>query len=118
MGRIDEIIQERNDGHWNLTRFRSKVYDAFQAVEEAAFADGALTTKAKELIAVGISVQSNCESAMQLHIERAARQDATFEEALEAVEVGIEMGGGQAVAGAQFAFHVLGRLYPQEILRI
>ena len=118
MDRIDKIIQERNAGHWNLRRFRSKVYDAFQAIEEATFADGALTTKTKELIAIGIAIQSNCESAIQLHIERAAQQDATFEEALEAIEVGIEMGGAQAVAAARFAFFALNRMYPQEILRI
>ncbi len=32
---------------------------------------------------------------MQWHIEQAAKSGATFREVLEAVEVAIEMGGGQ-----------------------
>jgi AhpD family alkylhydroperoxidase len=118
MNRPDEIARQRNDGHWNLVRFRSKVYDASQAVEEATFTDGALSTKDKELIAVGIAIQSNSEPCIQNHIERAAEQGAVFEEVLEAIEVGIEMGGAPARESARFAFLVLDRIYSREILKI
>jgi AhpD family alkylhydroperoxidase len=118
MNRIDEIAQQRNDGHWNLVRFRSKVYDAAQAVEEATFADGTLSRKTKELIAVGIAIQSNSEPCIQNHVERAAEQGAPFEEVLEAIEVGIEMGGALARESARFAFLVLDRMYSREILKI
>ncbi len=118
MNRIDEIVQEDNDGHWNLMRFRSNVYDAYRALEDATFTDGALTTQAKELIAVGIAVQANSESGIQKHIARAAALGATFRETLEAIEVGITMGGGPAAASAQFAFHALDRVHGQEILKI
>jgi AhpD family alkylhydroperoxidase len=116
--RIDEIKQEQNNGHWNLMRCRSDAYDAYQALEQAAFEDGALSTKTKELIAVGISIQAACEPAIQQHIERAARQGASFEESLEAIEVGIVMGGSPAVASAHFAFHALDRVYSREILKL
>lgn len=76
-------------------------------MEAAAFADGALPKKTKELIAVGISVQINCESCMQWHIEQAVKAGATYEEILEAVEVGIEMGGGPATVSARFALQVM-----------
>ena len=64
--------------------------------------DGNLSKKIKELIAVGISVVSNCESCMEWHIKEAARSCATIEEVLEAVEVGMEMGGGLATTYASF----------------
>ena len=118
MDRVDELKQERNDGHWNLMRFRSDTDDAFQVLERTAFADGALSTKVKELMAVGISVQAGCESAISQHIERAAEQGASFEESVEAVEVGIVMGGSPAVAAAHYAFHVLDRIYSREILKL
>jgi AhpD family alkylhydroperoxidase len=45
------------------------------------------------LIAVGISVAIDCESCMQWHVEQAAKAGASMREVLEAVEVGMEMGG-------------------------
>jgi AhpD family alkylhydroperoxidase len=116
--RVSKIKQERNDGHWNLMRFRSDAYDAYQALEQIAFADGALSAKIKELMAVGISVQAGCDSATQQHIERAAEQGASFKESVEAIEVGIAMGGGPAAAAAHFAFHALDKVYSREILKL
>jgi AhpD family alkylhydroperoxidase len=116
--RVNEIKREQNDGHWNLMRFRSDAYDAYQALEQIAFRDGALSTKTKELMAIGISIQAGCDAAIEKHIERAAQQGASFEESVEAVEVGISMGGGTAVTSAHFAFHALDRVYSREILKL
>ena len=82
-------------------------------MEEAAFSDGTLSKKNKELIAVGISVVINCESCMQWHIEQSAEAGASMEEVLEAVEVGIEMGGGPATAYARFALDVMEYVFQQ-----
>jgi len=76
-------------------------------MERAAYADGALPKKHKELIAIGISVVKDCESCMQWHIQQAARSGASFEEVLEAVEVAIEMGGGPATVSARFALEAM-----------
>jgi alkylhydroperoxidase/carboxymuconolactone decarboxylase family protein YurZ len=48
---------------------------------------------------------------MQWHIEQAARANASFEEVLEAVEVGIEMGGGPATVAARFALEAMDAAY-------
>ena len=56
---------------------------------------------------MGISVVKDCESCMQWHIEQAASDGATFEELLEAIEVGIEMGGGPVTVSARFALQVM-----------
>ena len=118
MNRVSKIKQEQNDGHWNLMRFRSDAYDAYQALEKTAFADGALSTKTKELMAIGISIQAGCEPAIQQHIQLAAEQGASFEESVEAIEVGVAMGGGTAVASAHFGFHALDQVYSREILKL
>jgi AhpD family alkylhydroperoxidase len=76
-------------------------------MEQAAFSDGQLSSKHKELIAVDISVVIDCEPCMQWHIEQAAKAGATMAEVLEAVEVGIEMGGGPATVSARFALEVM-----------
>jgi len=45
--------------------------------------------------------------ACQWHVEQAAGAGATMREVLEAVEVGMEMGGGPATASARFALEVM-----------
>mgnify|MGYP001257467415 CR=1 FL=1 len=76
-------------------------------MEGAAFAEGDLSKKHKELIAVGISVVIDCESCMQWQIEQAALAGAIRREVLEALEVGMEMGGGPATASTRFALEVM-----------
>jgi AhpD family alkylhydroperoxidase len=107
MNKLEEITAKRKRAHAQLLACKSKVYEGFLSMEKAAYCDGALAKKHKELIAVGISVVKDCESCMQWHIEQAAADGATFEELLEAIEVGIEMGGGPATVSARFALEVM-----------
>jgi AhpD family alkylhydroperoxidase len=107
MTALETISEKRRKAHSQLLALQSKVYAGFLAMEKAAYADGALPKKHKELIALGISVVKNCESCMQWHIEQAALSGASFEEVLEAIEVAIEMGGGPATVSARFALDVM-----------
>jgi AhpD family alkylhydroperoxidase len=111
MSRLGELTGSRKKAHAKLLSLDSKVYKAFLDMEKAAFSDGALPKKTKELIAVGISVTNNCESCMQWHIEQAAKAGASEREVLEAVEVGIEMGGGPATVSARFALEVMDAVF-------
>ena len=111
MERIREICKQRKQAHERLLSLDSKVYKAFVGMEKAAYSDGALSKKTKELIAIGISVVMDCESCMQWHIDQAARAGATHREILEAVEVGIEMGAGRVTVSARFALEVMEAVY-------
>ncbi len=115
MDKVHEISRRRKQAHTKLQSLGSKVYDAFLQMEAATFSGGAPSKKVKELIAVGISVKSDCESCMQWHIDQAAAAGATMREVLEAVEVGIEMGGGPATVSARFALEVMERVFPGEV---
>jgi len=107
LNKLQVITAQRKRAHAQLLASKSKVYEGFLAMEKAAYCDGALSKQQKELIAVGISVVKNCESCMQWHIEQAAAGGASYEELLEAIEVGIEMGGGPATVSARFALDVM-----------
>jgi AhpD family alkylhydroperoxidase len=113
MDKLKEISTRREAAHNKLLSLKSKVYQTFLEMEEAAFSDGALPKKNKELIAVGISVLIDCESCMQWHIEQAAKAGASMQEVLEAVEVGMEMGGGPATVSARFALEVMEKVFKQ-----
>jgi alkylhydroperoxidase/carboxymuconolactone decarboxylase family protein YurZ len=54
---------------------------------------------------------TDCESCMQWHIEQAAKAGANQQEVLEAIEVGMEMGGGQATVSARFALEVMEHVF-------
>src|SRR3972149_372012 len=111
MSKLEEISKRRKTAHAKLISLKSKVYEAFLEMEKATFCDGALPKKFKELVAVGISVVIDCESCMQWHIEQAAKAGASMQEVLEAVEVGIEMGGGPVTVSARFALEVIDSVY-------
>jgi AhpD family alkylhydroperoxidase len=113
MDKLKEISEKRQKSHNKLLSLKSKVYETFLQMQEAAFCDGALPKKAKELIAVGISVVIDCESCMQWHIEQAAKSGANEQEVLEAIEVGIEMGGGPATVSARFALEVMETVFKE-----
>jgi AhpD family alkylhydroperoxidase len=109
MGKIEDIKKTRQWAHDFLLDKKSEVYEKFLEMEKATYKDGAVSRKNKELIAVGISVVINCESCMQWHVEQALICGANEKELIEAVEVGLEMGGGPATAHSRFALEVLDR---------
>ncbi len=111
MDKLEEITSKRKAAHARLVASKSKVYAAFLDMERAAYSDGALAKKQKELIAVGISVVMDCESCMQWHIEQAAAAGASRQEVMEAVEVAIEMGGGPATVSTRFALDVMDSVF-------
>jgi AhpD family alkylhydroperoxidase len=104
--KIEQIIKARQRANSFYLK-KSKVYQSFVKMEEATFADRELNKLQKELIAIGISVVINCESCMEWHIKQAMDSGASENEIIEAIEVGIEMGGGPATVSARFAMNVL-----------
>jgi AhpD family alkylhydroperoxidase len=108
---LESISKRRIEAHAEFLERGSAVYRAFLELEGAAFAEGELSKANKELIALGISVVIDCESCMQWHIERAVSAGASEGQVFEAVEVGIEMGGGPATASARFALQVMAEVF-------
>ena len=104
--KIDQIIKLRKKAHSFYSK-KSKVYKSFVEMENNTYINGALKKKEKELIAIGISVATNCESCMEWHIKQALDDGSSQDEILEAVEVGIEMSGGPGTVAARFAMNVL-----------
>lgn len=76
------------------------VMAAFGQFAGAALAEGAVSTKNKELIAVGISVFSRCEYCIIGHARNALKAGCTRQEILEAAGVATAFGGGPASAYA------------------
>ena len=80
----------------DLRRAIPDTYRAYGELHKAVLAPGALSTKAKELIALTIAITRECDGCIAAHAEGAARSGATTEEVAEAIGVAILMNGGPA----------------------
>ncbi len=74
------------------------VISAWRRFTAAAHADGALSHKHKELIAVAASIVKGCERCISYHVRGALAAGATSQEILEAAFVALIMDGGPALA--------------------
>jgi AhpD family alkylhydroperoxidase len=73
---------------------------AFDAFGKAVFADGALTAKCKQIIAVAVAHVTQCPYCIKGHTKAALRAGATEQELMEAIWVAAEMRAGGAYAHA------------------
>lgn len=90
------VLREMSPLHRNLRRAIPDVYRGFGELSSAAFAEGALDRRTKELIALAIGVVEGCDGCVASHGQAAARAGATREEAAEAIGVTFLMHGGPA----------------------
>ena len=83
-----------------------EVYQGFSAMASAAYADGALPKKVKELMALVVGVVEQCDGCIASHSRGAVRAGATRQEAAEAIGVAIAMHGGPATVHGPRAYDV------------
>ena len=70
---------------------------SFAQLNKHAMADGALSKRTKELIALGIAIGARCDGCITWHVLEALRAGAPRQELLETIGVALLMGGGPAV---------------------
>ena len=75
-----------------------EIYGAFRTFGQSVFADGALPSKTKELIAVAVAHVTQCPYCIRGHTELAMNKGATEQEVMEAIWVAAEMRAGAAYA--------------------
>ncbi len=89
-------------GFRDLNEVQPAAMDGFGRLHRGALADGALTRKNKELMALAIAVAQRCGDCVSIHAHDAIHAGATEDEVAEAVAVAVLMGGGPAaVYGAK-----------------
>lgn len=73
-------------------------FKGFVAFDEAAFAEGAIPVKYKELMAVAVALTTQCPYCIEIHGKRAKQAGATEEELAETTLVAAAIRAGGAVA--------------------
>ena len=79
----------------------------FIQLHKAGSTDGALDSKVKELIALGIAISVRCDGCIAFHVHDAFKAGATHEEIVETIGVAILMGGGPSVVYGSQALEAL-----------
>ncbi len=70
---------------------------SFTRLHKASTADGALSSKTKELIALSIAISVRCDGCIAYHVHDSLQAGASSEEILETIGVAVMMGGGPSV---------------------
>jgi AhpD family alkylhydroperoxidase len=95
-----DLTQKRKD-------LAPEIFTAFQAFSQRVFADGALPSKTKELIAVAVAHVTQCPYCIRSHTKRATLKGATGQEIMEAIWVAAEMRAGAATAHSSLAIDAI-----------
>jgi AhpD family alkylhydroperoxidase len=97
---IEMALQEYKEGIGNFTEKMPNIAKKYNAFTEACFAEGKLTQKEKQMIALGISVYSQDEYCIIYHAKGCLDQGCSEEEILEVIGVTAAFGGGAAMSQA------------------
>jgi AhpD family alkylhydroperoxidase len=95
-----ELAQKRRD-------LAPEIFGAFRTFGQHVFADGALPSKTKELIAVAVAHVTQCPYCIRGHTDRALKKGATEQELMEAIWVAAEMRAGAAYAHSILAIDAM-----------
>jgi len=85
-----------------------ELHEAFAEFSRRVFAEGALSSKTKQLIAVAVAHVTQCPYCIRGHVQGAKREGASREEIMEAIWVAAEMRAGGAFAHSTIALDAFG----------
>ncbi|MBJ2175655.1 carboxymuconolactone decarboxylase family protein [Aureibaculum sp. A20] len=98
------MIKDYSKHYSNLTKLMGElgaempeVMGGFNTLHEASIKEGVLSSKNKELIALGIAITVRCDGCIAFHVHDALSAGASSEEIMETIGVAILMGGGPAL---------------------
>ncbi len=87
----------------NLTKLKKlgelapEAWKGFVAFDEAAFKEGAIPLKHKELMAVAVALTTQCPYCIEIHTKRAKKAGATEQELAETTLITAAMRAGAAI---------------------
>jgi AhpD family alkylhydroperoxidase len=93
---VKEFYKEFMQATQKMTPAIPETVKQFMGLVEGTLKPGALDTKQKEFVALGIAVAQHCVPCIYLHVQKSVLAGATRQEIMEAASVAVFMGGGPA----------------------
>ena len=94
LAHFHQVQADLREPYRALTQAIPEVMAGYGVLHDAAFVEGALDVKTKELIALSIAITRECDGCIAAHGRNLARLGATTEEVAEMIGVSITMNGG------------------------
>ena len=91
------LIQNINESLAPLRKAQPEAMQGFGQLARAAMAEGAVSAKHKELMALAIGITQHCSGCIGFHIKALLKLDCTRAELEEMLSVCVYMGGGPAL---------------------
>ncbi len=90
----EEHLDEAKANQAAFRKTHAAAARGFTDLHRATMADGALTTREKELIALAIGISKRCVDCIGFHVQAASKAGASREDIAEVIGVAVLMGGG------------------------
>lgn len=91
------LIQNINDNLGPFRKAQPEAMQGFGQLARAAMAEGAVSAKNKELIALAIGITQHCSGCIGFHVKALIKLECTRAELEEMLSVCVYMGGGPAL---------------------
>ncbi len=91
------LIKNINESLGPFRKSQSEALLGFGQLARASMAEGALSAKHKELIALAIGITQHCSGCVGFHVKALRKLGCTREELEEMLAVCVYMGGGPAL---------------------
>ena len=91
------LIQNINEGIVPLKKSQSEAMQGFGQLARAAMAEGSISAKHKELMALAIGITQHCSGCIGFHVKALQKLQCTRAELDEMLSVCVYMGGGPAL---------------------
>jgi AhpD family alkylhydroperoxidase len=91
------LVKNINQNLAPLRKAQPEAMQAFGQLARSAMAEGAVSAKAKELIALAIGITQHCSGCIGFHIKALLKLGCTRQELEEMLSVCVYMGGGPAL---------------------
>ena len=91
------LIKNINESLGPIRKSQSEALLGFGQLARASMAEGAVSAKHKELIALAIGITQHCSGCVGFHVKALRKLGCTREELEEMLAVCVYMGGGPAL---------------------
>jgi AhpD family alkylhydroperoxidase len=97
------LIQNISQSMANLRKAQPEAMQGFGQLAKAAMAEGTVSEKHKELIALAIGITQHCSGCIGFHVKALRRLGCTRQELEEMLAICVYMGGGPGLMYASEA---------------
>ncbi len=114
MGRIEDFFAERERLNQEVLARADLLTKRFFALDNAAYREGALPRKVKELMGLVASLVLRCDDCVTYHLAKAVEAGAKTEEIVEAMGIALLVGGSIVIPHLRRAYALLDELEGSE----